>query len=394
MLGRYPIRRMDCTQGCTDDPKDKPAPMLIIMHSDKAWAKELIRISDANGIGSSPPSQSLVAALDRARQAQSHYGTETLQDSPLNPGGIGTTPLNGGPAAFAGVSSDGHEFTHSVQMFCVKQSEGLGVPEAVSEFFMSGDQPYKFQLNPHDVISRNWILGQMGNVGMYIRDTWFGDEPWARQFWNRSFYLIKRAGQKMLMFSTGPEDYKVLGLLLVGYKREVQPGTKLMAITGGAGTLSSASSAAWSAAKGSFSGNSLIAFFIGAGIDFSVWYNDSSQDFCDLLAILIVDAGKAMLVGATISLVNAMSIALTGALGLSVGIVAVGGIILVGVVGWTVDYLVDGSGKKALKLLLHDPAAFAREVGGVIQKTGEILEKSLPKDYAETYSSARWMILP
>src|SRR5262249_39716879 len=29
ILGRYPVRKMDCTQGCTEDPKDKPAPIII-----------------------------------------------------------------------------------------------------------------------------------------------------------------------------------------------------------------------------------------------------------------------------------------------------------------------------------------------------------------------------
>jgi hypothetical protein len=47
-IGRYPISKMDCTLGCRDeDPQAKPAPVMIILHDDKAFAQELLALETA-----------------------------------------------------------------------------------------------------------------------------------------------------------------------------------------------------------------------------------------------------------------------------------------------------------------------------------------------------------
>ncbi|UXU88241.1 hypothetical protein [Burkholderia sp. S-53] len=395
VLGRYPISKIDCTKGCTDDPKDKPAPVLITLHNDKEWAKDLIRISDAGVLGGNPPSPSLMSALDRARQAQSKGDSPSqLSDSPFQSKRSTTGVANIYSNEALNFSKDGREINYSIHMFSVKRNVGVEEPNWVLSFFKEGDKPYEFKPNPHDVISRNWLLMQAGNIGAYIRDAWYGNEPWARDFFKRSFYLVKRGGETVLTFSTVPEDWKTLGFLLVGYQREVQAGTKLATIAGGAGSLSSAGAAAWNAAKGSFAGNSLIAFFIGAGIDTFVWFSDPAQDFRDLVAILLVDAFKAALVGAAISLVNAAVVTAAAATGVTVGALAIGGFVLIAGVGLLVDYLFDASGKKFVKLLFHNPKAIANEIEAMIRKAGKVLEEKLPKDYGDYYSGSKWIMIP
>ncbi|VWD50357.1 hypothetical protein [Burkholderia contaminans] len=394
VLGCYPISKMDCTKGCSDDPKDKPAPVLITLHNDKEWAKDLLRISDAGVLDGTPPSPILMSALDRARQAQSNGSYGQLSDSPFQSKRSQAGSANIYSSETLNVSKDGREIQYSVHMFSVKRGAGVEEPNWVLEFFKEGDKPYEFRFNPHHVLSRNWFIMQAGNIGMYITDAWLGKEAWARQFFKRSFYLIKRGGETLLMFSTVPEDWKTLGFLLVGYKRTVQAGTKLAMIAGGAGSLSSVGAAAWNAAKGSLAGNSLVAFFIGAGIDTFVWLADPNQDFRDLLAILLVDAFKAALVGAIISVVNAIVVGAAAAAGITVGSLAIGGIVLIGLVGLLVDYLFDASGKNFLKLLFHNPRAIADEIEGMIQRTGKVLEDKLPKDYGDYYSGSKWVLIP
>ncbi|WP_176041796.1 hypothetical protein [Burkholderia stabilis] len=395
VLGQYPISKMDCTKGCTDDPKDKPAPVLITLHNDKEWAKDLIRISDAGVLDNTPPSPILMSALDRARQVQSKGESyDQLGSSPFKPKGLSVGAADIYTNEALNISKDGREIKHSVHMFEVKRRPGVDEPNWVLKFFKEGDKPYKFWPNPGDVISRNWVLMQVGNIIMYAKDAFHGSEAWAREFWNRSFYLAKRGGKTVLMFSTGPEDWKVLGVLLVGYQREVQAGTRLAMIAGGAGSLSSAGAAAWNAAKGSFSGNSLVAFFIGAGIDTFVWFSDPDQDIRDLISILLVDAFKAALVGAAISLVNAGIVAMAAATGVTVGALAIGGFFLILGVGLLVDYLFDVRGKKFVKLLLHNPKAVVDEVEAMMRKAGKTLEEALPVDYGNYYSGSQWMLLP
>ncbi|WP_124473424.1 hypothetical protein [Burkholderia contaminans] len=395
VLGHYPISKMDCTKGCTDDPKDKPAPVLIVLHNDKEWARDLIRISDSGVLGNAAAAPSLMSALDRARQARSKGdSSDLLSNSPFQSKKSMAGAANVFPSEALNVSVDGREIKYSVHMFSVRRNAGVEEPNWVLKFFKEGDKPYEFRPNPGDVISRNWLLMQAGNVGAYVRDAWYGNEPWARDFFKRSFFLIKRGGETVLAFSTVPEDWKTLGFLLVGYAREVQPGTKLATIAGGAGSLSSAGAAAWNAAKGSFSGNALIAFFIGAGIDTIVWFSDSNQDFRDLIAILLVDAFKAALVGAAISLANAGIVAMAAATGVTVGALAIGGFVLILGVGLLVDYLFDARGKKFLKLLFHNPKAVMDEIDGMVRRAGGALEEKLPKDYGDYYSGSQWMLLP
>ncbi|ESS39335.1 hypothetical protein SY91_00907 [Burkholderia cenocepacia] len=395
VLGHYPIAKMDCTKGCTDDPKDKPAPVLIMLHNDKEWAKDLIRISDAGVLGNAVAAPSLMSALERARRAQPKDDVSSLlSDSPFR----SKTTISGAGNVVRGealnVSADGREIKYSVHLFSIKRNAGVDEPGWATKFFKEGDKPYEFKGNPHDVISRNWILAQAGSIGAYVRDAWYGNEPWARDFFKRSFFLIKRGGETVLAFSTVPEDWKTLGFLLVGYAREVRPGTKLAMIAGGAGSLSSVGAAAWNAAKESFSGNALIAFFIGAGIDAFVWFSDSNQDFRDLMAILLVDAFKSALVGAAISLINAGIVAMAAATGVTVGALAIGGFVLILGVGLLVDYLFDASGKKFVKLLFHNPKSIVDEIDGMVRRAGRVLEEKLPKDYGNYYSGSQWLLLP
>ncbi|WP_412526825.1 hypothetical protein [Burkholderia lata] len=394
VLGHYPISKMDCTKGCSDDPKDKPAPVLVTLHNDKEWAKDLVRISDAGVLDDTPPSPILMSALDRARQAQSNGSSGQLSDSPFQSKRSEAGSANIYSNEALNVSKDGREIQYSVHMFSVKRNTGVEEPNWVLEFFKEGDKPFKFIPNPGDIISRNWLLMQVSNELMYAKEAFWGKEAWARKFWDRAFHLAKRGRETVLMFSTGPEDWKAVGFLLSGYTREVQAGTKVAMIAGGAGSWSSIGAAAWNAGKGSFSGNALVAFFIGAGIDTFVWFADPNQDFRDLIAILLVDAFKAALVGAAISLVNALVVALAAMTGVTVGALAIGGFLFVFSVGWVVDYLFDARGKKFVKLLLHNPKAIADEIEAMVRKAGRVLEEKLPKDYDGYYSGSQWMLLP
>ncbi|AOI56450.1 hypothetical protein WI26_01955 [Burkholderia diffusa] len=112
------------------------------------------------------------------------------------------------------------------------------------------------------------------------------------------------------------------------------------------------------------------------------------------MAILLVDAFKAALVGAAISLANAGIVAMAAATGVTVGALAIGGFVLILGVGLLVDYFFDASGKKFVKLLFHNPKSIVDEIDGMVRRAGKMLEEQLPKDYGDYYSGTQWALLP
>ncbi|KAG8149292.1 hypothetical protein BFF94_033445 [Burkholderia catarinensis] len=109
---------------------------------------------------------------------------------------------------------------------------------------------------------------------------------------------------------------------------------------------------------------------------------------------MLVDAFKAALVGAAISLVNAGIVAMAAATGVTVGALAIGGFFLILGVGLLVDYLFDASGKRFMKLLLHNSKAIVDEIDDMVRRAGKALEERLPNDYGNYYSGSQWMLLP
>lgn len=289
-----------------------------------------------------------------------------------------------------------------VHMFEVKPTDSIDVPKAILAFFKNGDETYKIRIDPVDLISRNWIIGQLGNVSAFSHDAWFGNEPWARQFWGRAFYLVRSAGKYMLMFSTGPEDWKVLGVLLVGYRRAVPNGTKLITIAGGAGSLGGAAKVAWSNAAGGFKGGGLVAVAITCTVDGMVWlsdYHSGKKDWRDLFAILAVDAVKTWLVGATISLATAFAVTAFGATttaGAGIAFIAVGTVLAIVSVGYIVDAIFETKleAKKNLSFVLHHPGPIAAKITGMLRSAGDVLERAMPQDYGDSYAASEWALVP
>jgi hypothetical protein len=118
VLGRYPIRKMDCTQGCTEDPKDKPAPVLIVLHDDKTFAKDLLALSEVPEIAQQPVSPKLSSALNQALASQSSHQGGIVPSVAAAP-----TPFSD---AHANASAEALPTIHA---FKIKQTHGPDVPE-------------------------------------------------------------------------------------------------------------------------------------------------------------------------------------------------------------------------------------------------------------------------
>ena len=379
VLGRYPVRKMDCTQVCTEDPKDKPAPMLIIMHDDKDLGRNLLALQDS-ALAAQPPSASTMAAFNRAK-SQNGLSSSPFGDSP-QPAAATLADTHG----LAVARNGRNEVLQMVHLFEVKPTAGIDVPEEVLQFFVSGDAKYK--IDPIQILSRNWILGQMAGIGGYFRDALSGEDAWLRKFWNRTFFLVRNEGKFVMMFATGPEDWRILGVLLTGYRKVVSAGSQVMTIAGGAGKLGNTARAAWGAAHDSVMRGAGIALAFTMTVDAMVWFNDyrnGKKVFCDLFAALGIDMVKAGLVaGATSVLVSIGLTAWAGAIGtaaLTVLTIAIGTAVTTIVVAYLVDWMFDALGLN-------------KRITNLVHEAGKIFEQALPQDYGDTYSASDWVFVP
>ena len=190
-VGRYPIQRMDGTKGCTEDPKDKPAPVLIVLRDDKAFVKNLLTLADLPELKQQPVSPVLSKALDRARAGQAGLPGSPFGEKVLNAAAATHQfePLDESTGALMTI--------HALK---VKQTSGSNVPQALLDFFASGADAY--HLDPLQTLSRNFILAQIGGSLAYMSDTvWEGP---MKGFWKRIFILKRnlQAGGYTLIFST------------------------------------------------------------------------------------------------------------------------------------------------------------------------------------------------
>ncbi|KXU95510.1 hypothetical protein CR51_25035 [Caballeronia megalochromosomata] len=264
-IGRFPIRKMDCTGTCTNDPKDKPAPMIFVLHANKEVANitdaELARnlITLEGVLAKQPPSRALADALNRARRvpalASPHSELPFAVHSPELDPDDGATP--------------------TLHAFKVKQTSGPSVPDEVLSFFKTTARVFKFDEKNLNTLSCNFILGQfLGGLGT-LADS-FGKSAPLRGFWRRAFIIQRTAtGEFILMFSTSTKERRLLGYLL-GVYQTASHDIKIMTLVGGAGKFSATFKAMEGAALGSVSIASKLgkSMYIGLALDTLAWMKD------------------------------------------------------------------------------------------------------------------------
>ena len=382
-VGRYPIQRMDGTKGCTEDPKDKPAPVLIVLRDDKAFVKNLLTLADLPELKQQPVSPVLSKALDRARAGQA---------------GLSASPF-GDKVASAEVVK--HQFGRldepkgallTIHAFKIKQTSGPNVPQAVLDFFASGAEAYHF--DPLQTISRNFILAQIAGSLGYMSDT-FWNGP-MKGFWKRAFIIQRNLnGEYTLLFSTSTTETRIVGYLL-GVYRTASDDIKVMTIAGGAGSLSASARASWGAANAAISPTTMTgkSVLFAIAMDSMVWLHDyetlgsdgkPKKDFADLLAAICSDTAQAWLTTATTSafisiFLSAAALGVSAA-GVSISTLAIGTIVALVAVGYLIALPFNAN---------HINAHLA----DLFRTSGHWLESKLPSDYGKSYENSSWQIFP
>jgi hypothetical protein len=385
-IGRYPISKMDCTLGCrNDNPQAKPAPVMIILHEDKAFAQELMALEKVLVDSLVPPSASVRRAWARALAGSNELPASPFGVHRYEPPQIDENQQAAARRLSALSSANADEdVLPMLHVFGGVTVDYWHTPETIRKWVTHGN--VSLHLDSSDIITRNWILGQMAGVGGYLHDALRGNGAWLREFWDRAFILQRTlAGKFVVMFSTSMKERRNLGFLLGAYR--VNPhDTRVMTIAGGAGSLSASGKAAWNAAAGAVKGGGAIALAFTGMLDCIAWwdeYNQGKKDFVDLAVLVGLDVTKAGIGAAatSIAVALAMTVATAYAAGFAAPIllITVGTIIMTAALGYGID-------------LIFQKFQVNEKITEMIRSSGKRLDLSHPEDYSDAYYFSTWVI--
>jgi hypothetical protein len=236
-------------------------------------------------------------------------------------------------------------------LVCVVDGVIKGMPEKIRK--MIKDVKNKAQLidlDPEDVITKNWLIAQLAGATAYVGDNW----EWLRASLDGKrhdgFKLVKAkihyvGGKARYFFSGYSKHNAVFGPGGFG------PGhDRIVSIFGGAGKVSGVAKATLAGVAGTFKSNALVSFIFGSALSIAEWKADVAKDGYDLAASLMMNVVKAIVSAAlTVIIVTCIVLFIMFLLGTSLSVVAVGAITIG--VGVTVGYGIDVLEKKLGKMV-------------------------------------------
>lgn len=243
-------------------------------------------------------------------------------------------------------------------------------------------------LDPINVATRNWILGQMAGVAAYAGDNW----EWLRASLDnkthKGFRLVSAKihhvkGRARFYFS-GYSKYNTVfkqGGFGSGHDR-------IMTIFSGAGKASATLTSTAKGILGSFKGNALVAFLFSSAASFAEWKADAAKDGCDLFASLLLNIAKSILVAVIVAPIVAGIIGLimfgseTAIFVIAVGALTIG-------LGVVVSYGIEVTDKKLGQAIMgssHNEGIspiLAQYIRQNLKSNWDYLKKKLLWDYEE-----------
>ena len=333
-------------QQYNDDPKTKPAPIIIALG------------------GTIPPD---VPTEKTARK--------------IKPPPVGRPYMSAGPIA-APVDED-------CALVCVVDGDLKGIPTDVWESVKNGGgQSGLVSLDPNNIATRNWLLGQFVGATAYVGDNWDWLKASLDNKTHAGFRLVKAKihyvrGKARFYFSGYSKHNRFFGPGGFGSAHE-----RVMSIFCGTGKASSVITATAKGVAGTFKGNALVSFVFGSAVALAEWKADASKDGYDLAASLITSAIKSIVAAAiAVAIVACMVFVLMFALELGVSVIAIGALAIgAGLIG---GYVVDAADKKLGKMVAGEAnqdglsAVLAERMRQSVRYHWGYLKKKLLWDYEE-----------
>jgi hypothetical protein len=349
------------SQNYTEDPKEKPAPIIIAIGGDTS--------------APAAPKKTTIQPLHNEPYGSTASKTVMAAAKPI--------PV--------------HASDLSCPVVCVIDGRVEGMPAHIAEYFKKGgDHSGLSDIDPNHIATRNWIWGQIAGTGAYIKDNW----EWLRASLDgktsQGFKLVKAQvhfirGKVRFYFSGFSNSNTIFGRGGFGPSHD-----RIMAIFAGAGKTTSTFGAALKGIAGTFEKAALVSFIFGTVTAIAEWKDDAQKDGYDLAAALITSTIKAILGAAVTTLVTAIAIwVLMISFGAAIPIIAVGAITIGA--GFVVNYLIESADKLAGRAVTHDQsnadgtasiiAQWMRESGNSVMErlhqNWNYLMYKMTKDYQE-----------
>ncbi|MGJ9417862.1 hypothetical protein ACHAC9_08870 [Massilia sp. CMS3.1] len=268
-------------------------------------------------------------------------------------------------------------------LVCVVDGDVKGIPSDVWNALKGGGgQSGWADIDPNNIATRNWLLGQLSGAGAYVGDNW----EWLRasidgkrhdglKLVKAKIHYVK--GKAKFYFSGYSKHNKVFGPGGFGSGHD-----RIMSIFGGAGKAGSTLKSTVNGVAGTFKGNALVSFIFGSAAALAEWQGDVSKDGYDLAASLLTTVIKSLFSAAvTVLIVTCLVLLVMFFLGTSLSVIAVGAITIG--VGVAVNYGVDALDKKLGRMVVGEShqdglsAVLAERMRQSVQYHWDYLRKKL-----------------
>lgn len=224
---------------------------------------------------------------------------------------------------------------------CVVEGNLKNAPEEFVKYFKDGgSKSILSDFDPYDIVTRNWIWGQVVGAAAYVGDNW----EWLRASidgkTHKGFKLVSAKVHyvkgKIRFYYSGYSKYNtVFGPGGFGPGNE-----RVMNIFSGVGKTSSAFSSMAKGLAGTLKNNALLCFIFTSAVSMAEWKSDVNKDGHDLAATLLTDLLKALIITALVAAAVALVvIAVMIVFGSSMTVLMVG--VLTMIVGVPLGYAVE-----------------------------------------------------
>lgn len=345
VLGRYAPNELD-SKRYDDEPATKPAPLIVAMKNEPAPKPTLT---------TAPPSP----------VAQSSQRLDADWQQPY------------APLEFSKPRAPASE-DQSMHVVEIKPDDP-NLPKDVADFFKKGGE--QTALDTTGILTRNWLWAQIVGGASYVSD----NKQWIKELWKEKFYLqrvMHKSDAKWYIVFKGNQGLREF----LTASRYGASNAKVIAISGGAGSVQGLRHAAWEGVRGSVKKAGLLALVFTITLDTAEWLADyedrdpvtgkPKKDLFDLFFKIGVDVAKAALsaaigaalIGSLIWVGSAFALALGGVLVVSGAVLIIGTIVAAVIVGGLLD-------------LVDKKTGFTESLNKKIRSGTGYLGSKLPADY-------------
>jgi hypothetical protein len=278
---------------------------------------------------------------------------------------------------------------------CVVEGTLKNAPETVLSWFKKGGGTSGLaDIDPNDVATRNWLLGQLAGTAAYARDNWSWLRASIDSKTSQGLKIVKAQvhmvrGKVRFYFSGYSKFNKVFGPGGFG------PGhDRIISIFAGVGKTSSSFKAVGQGILGSVKGNALISFIFSSATAYAEWKDDLSKDGYDLTSALLMGLVKTIIVAAmTVAVVAILIVTIIALSSAAIPVLAVGAITVF--IGVGIGYIVDAADRFAGRAITGDKnnsdglssviSPYLRVAGKEIESSWRYLMDKFPNDYKEIF---------